>query len=1185
MSKFNPLDYPVCLSRPLRIVSPLSWVEHIPFAMFLVEASRPRVLVELGTHSGNSYFAFCQTIKSLGYEAKAFAIDTWAGDPQAGYYGPEILADVRAHHDVNYGTFSRLVQSTFDEALSHFEDKSIDLLHIDGLHTYEAVKHDFEAWLPKISDHGIVVFHDTNVREGDFGVWRLWEELSKKHPSFEFAFGHGLGVLAVGQQYPKQLDMLLNSPESAAYIRQFFYEMGFRLEAEFKANELQTSFDNLKSENILILQDREAILQDREAILQDKEKKVQEIADLVKHKKTFSNLISELKREFETAAEKQSSRRSELRKILDRLAAPLYFFKYSIQRVALFLRTRNKAFLLPTPKLFWPDWYLAQYQDLASIKMEPYVHYLMYGTPENRNPNPFFDAGYYLKQNPDVLKSGQNPLLHYARHGWKEKRNPSRFFDVHWYLLNNSDVSLAHNEPLDHYLINGWRENRKPSYNFSARLFFKENSSFKNSNWVKIPLLQNLRIMEIEECAKNEDAPQQSFGHVHPKGISLDVNKHTILFVGHDAFRAGSQMVLLHLLRWFRQHTSLNIYILLLEGGVLEPQFREIAPTLILSAVPAKTLEDTYAAVREFCNGTPDLIYCNTAVIAKRLDIFPWKNVPIIFHIHELKNIIEKMVGLDTFNQAESTVSKFIAVSSPVKQNLINAHNVKEDKIDLVFPFITPQSDLKNGRDKKIIRKELGLRENGTLVFGCGTMDARKGIDIFIDVANELLLKGIQDFHFYWIGSQMPESEQILGKYLKGNLKNYVTFLGEKEVPSRYFAAGDIFILPSREDPFPLVCLEAAECGLPVICFDKAGGMPSFVQEDSGFVTPYLNVAAMADKVSLLIKDHTLREKMGIAAKEKVQKRHFVDAIAPRVLNIVQNTAHFKPTVSVIVPCFNHAGYLPKRLESIFNQSYRDIEVILLDDASKDNTANILREYEGHPNVSIEINTENSGSTFAQWIKGMKRAKGDIIWIAEDDDYCEPDFLEKLLPFFNDPEVKLAYSQSYAIDENSEKLFSYLNHTHEFSPTRWQKNYIVTADEEVNAGLAITNTIPNASAVLFRPFDWQEWSTLVETMKLAGDWLFYLSAAHGGKVAFSPEHLNNHRRHANTNIHRTQFSDRRFKEIVLSQRYVMQRYNISAETNQKMKAYTKRVWDSIYPDRKEDFEMEYNSLLDSSSPW
>jgi glycosyltransferase involved in cell wall biosynthesis len=1184
MPHFNPLDYPVCLSRPLRIVSPLSWVEHIPFAMFLVEASRPRILVELGTHSGNSYFAFCQTIKSLGYAAKAFAVDTWAGDPQAGYYGPEILADVQAHHDANYGTFSRLVQSTFDEALSHFADKSIDLLHIDGLHTYEAVRHDFETWLPKLSNQGIVVFHDINVREGDFGVWRLWEELNKKYPHFEFAFGHGLGVLAVGQQYPTQLDMLFSSADSAAHIRQFFFEMGFRLESEFNANELQTSFDNLKSEKTIILQDREAILQDREAILQDTQKKAEEISDLLRHKHAFSNLIIELKREFETAAKKQSSRRSELRKIIRQLATPFYFFKYSIQRFVLFLKTKNKAFLFPTPKLFWEDWYLAQYQDLVSLKMEPYAHYLMYGTSENRNPNPFFDESYYLKCNPDVLKSGQNPLVHYVRHGWKEKRNPSRFFDVHWYLLNYPDVALAHEEPLHHYLVNGWRENRIPSHNFNARLFFKENLSFKNSNWIKIPLLQYLRIKEIDEYAKYGDA-QQLDGQVRPKGISLNVNKHKLLFVGHDAFRAGSQMVLLHLLRWFKRYTSLDIYILLLDGGVLVPQFEEIAPTLVLSDMPAKTPEDIYATVSEFCHGSPDLIYCNTAVIAKRLDVFPWKNIPIIFHIHELKNIIEKMVGLDTFNQAEAMVSKFIAVSSPVKQNLIDFHNIKENKIDLVFPFIAPQPDLKNGRDKRMIRKELGLRENGILVFGCGTMDARKGIDIFVDVANELLSNGTQDFHFYWIGSQMSESEHILEKHLKGNLKKYITFLGEKETPSRYFAAGDIFILPSREDPFPLVCLEAAERGLPVICFDKAGGMPSFVEEDAGFVTPYLDIAAMAEKVSLLIKDQTLRERMGSVAKEKVQKRHFVDAVAPRILNIVQNTAHFKPTVSVIVPCFNHAGYLPKRLESIFNQTYRDIEVILLDDASKDDTAKILGEYEGYPNVSIEINTENSGSTFAQWIKGMKRAKGDIIWIAEDDDYCEPDFLEKLLPFFNDPEVKLAYSQSYAIDENSEKLFSYLNHTHEFSTTRWKKNYVVTADEEVNAGLAITNTIPNASAVLFRPFDWQEWSTLVETMKLAGDWLFYLAAAHGGKVAFSPDHLNNHRRHANTNIHRTQFSDRRFKEIVLSQRYVIQRYNVSNETKQKMKTYTKRVWDSIYPDRKEDFEAEYNAIYTSSSPW
>ena len=150
---------------PERLVE-LAWLGHIPFAYWLMSVHRPRTFVELGVHHGASYLAFCQAIERLGLDTAAYGVDTWQGDPQAGHYDEQVFVELNSYHAGRYTTFSRLLRSTFDEAAVRFGDKSIDLLHIDGYHTYEAVRHDFETWRPKLSERGIVLLHDINVREG-----------------------------------------------------------------------------------------------------------------------------------------------------------------------------------------------------------------------------------------------------------------------------------------------------------------------------------------------------------------------------------------------------------------------------------------------------------------------------------------------------------------------------------------------------------------------------------------------------------------------------------------------------------------------------------------------------------------------------------------------------------------------------------------------------------------------------------------------------------------------------------------------------------------------------------------------------------------------------------------------------------------------------------------------------------
>ncbi|MCE1250591.1 MAG: class I SAM-dependent methyltransferase, partial [Comamonadaceae bacterium] len=233
------LLHPASFMEPYHLTSPAPWAGHIPFASWLVAVQQPRSFVELGAYSGISYLAFCQAMAQQGLAARTYAIDTWEGDAHAGLYGNHIYEALKKAHDPHYQRFSTLLRMTFDAALPQFADGSIDLLHIDGLHTYEAVRHDFETWLPKLSERAVVLFHDSAVRQGDFGVYRLWAELAGRYPSFEFAHSNGLGVLLVGAQQPPALLELCQKPEMGIQAQQFFGLLGARLERRAEVLALQ----------------------------------------------------------------------------------------------------------------------------------------------------------------------------------------------------------------------------------------------------------------------------------------------------------------------------------------------------------------------------------------------------------------------------------------------------------------------------------------------------------------------------------------------------------------------------------------------------------------------------------------------------------------------------------------------------------------------------------------------------------------------------------------------------------------------------------------------------------------------------------------------------------------------------------------------------------------------------------
>jgi len=215
------------------------------------------------------------------------------------------------------------------------------------------------------------------------------------------------------------------------------------------------------------------------------------------------------------------------------------------------------------------------------------------------------------------------------------------------------------------------------------------------------------------------------------------------------------------------------------------------------------------------------------------------------------------------------------------------------------------------------------------------------------------------------------------------------------------------------------------------------------------------------------------------------------------------------PKVSVIVPNYNHASFLPGRLDSILGQTFPDLELIFLDDASTDASLEVFRTYAKDERVRSLFNEANSGSPFIQWNRGLQMARGEYIWIAESDDFCEPRFLERLVRRLDEnPHAALAYSQSWIVDEAGQKT-KVLDWYHVFGGgERWSKDFRNSGVDEIARFLAIQNTIPNASAVLFRKSATDESGPAPEDMKICGDWLFWVSLLMNSELEFVAEPLN-----------------------------------------------------------------------------
>lgn len=460
------------------------WHGHRWFAYDLLRYRTPDLVVELGTHYGVSFFALLQAVKDADLPTRVVAVDTWEGDPHAGLYGPEVLERFLRVRDEAYPCLDVVIkQGTFAAALEDFADDSVDLIHIDGFHSYEAAKEDFETWLPKLAPGGVVLMHDVSAETG-YGSADYWREIEATYPTLAFPHSFGLGVAlpkgAEGFEY-------LFSPEFSRwrsyYVRRaesYLYGMQTRDEQAM----IDARDDAIKAQEELIVE-RDDAIKAQEGLIVGRDEAIKAQAILIDERDA---LIRSYERQRDDDAARSSELESwthDLEVQKERLAAEVVQLRRELRSArarppALLSREavrrrvgRGKSLVRRLSDkvhdgvgdddrraVFDADWYLRRYPDVAASGVDPFRHYVKYGAAEGRDPSPLFAAAWYLARWPDVAAAGMDPLTHYLRYGGPEGRNPSPMFDTSFYLRHTPDVDQAGTNPLVHYLTCGIGEGR-----------------------------------------------------------------------------------------------------------------------------------------------------------------------------------------------------------------------------------------------------------------------------------------------------------------------------------------------------------------------------------------------------------------------------------------------------------------------------------------------------------------------------------------------------------------------------------------------------------------------------------------------------------------------------------------------------------------------------------------------------
>ncbi|TGV13721.1 glycosyltransferase [Mesorhizobium sp. M8A.F.Ca.ET.173.01.1.1] len=639
--------------------------------------------------------------------------------------------------------------------------------------------------------------------------------------------------------------------------------------------------------------------------------------------------------------------------------------------------------------------------------------------------------------------------------------------------------------------------------------------------------------------------------------------KPRIVIVSHDAHPHGAQLLALNLAKGFKQ-LGFDPDLVVLGDGPLLGRFAESA-TVHRINLPGRDDADAFNRLTAIRNGGAEVAIVNTTVSGKLVTLLKRAGFRTVCLVHELPGILTSYGLADAATAVADSADTVVFpaeivkagfeefVGRPVSQSVVRPQGLY---LRMLYHAVDRQ------RVREAVRAKLQLSTNATIILCAGYADHRKGLDLFVDVCLTVM-RSKPDVVAVWVGhvDRVFHAKQMQ-RVREAGLEHRFVFAGLVENPQEYYFAADIYALTSREDPFPSVVLEALDATVPVVAFEGAGGFQDLLKRDCGILVPAFDTGAMAAAVSSLLDDPDKARSLAGVGRDIVRQEFSFSHYLHDLMIYAERPL---PRVSVILPNYNYARYLGARLNSIADQTTRPYELIVLDDASTDESVQVIEQFLADCDIPcrLVVNAQNSGSVFRQWMRGVEMARGDYVWIAEADDLADPGFLAELLPAFERDEVVMSYCQSRQIDGAGRVLSEhYLDYVSDIDRSRWTRPYVVDGHQEIAEALYLKNTIPNVSGVLFRRERLRDTlakhSEEIASLRNAGDWVTYLRLLENGSIAFSPRSLNSHRRHQSS-VTIGNFDLRHLREIEQVQAETIRSHDLGPLATERARMYQREL--------------------------